>query len=142
MSKREIYTDDITGAEIESANPVKITMDGKTYTLDLGPESVSALTESFSGNGTAALAALIAPAPAPVSASRRRSTGGRARKGPDERNAAIREWVASPAGRKALGLAADAEISTRGRLPSDWADAYDAAHAARSGPESAQADVA
>jgi hypothetical protein len=135
-------TSDLTGTKHEGADvpTVKITVNGKSGTLDVtGPESealaafIAADTDETRTAARDTLRALFAaPAPAPAAPPKpaRKSGSKSGSKGASPENTAIREWAASPDGRAALGIAPDAELSSRGRLPREWADAYSAAHAA------------
>lgn len=137
--RKTIIVSDLTGAEFAAdadVSPVKITANGKSGSRDLTPDEISALTAWVTADAESlpaardALRALLAPAPAPAASKPRKSASGSKSKGADPRNAAIREWAGTPEGRAALGLAADAEISPRGRLPKEFAEKYDAAHPA------------
>lgn len=131
--RKTIIVSDLTGTEFAAdtdVKPVKITVDGKSGSRDLTPEETAALTAFAETGDASALRALLAPAPAPApAASKHRKSGSKSgSKSADPHNAAIREWAASPDGRKALGFGPEDEIPTRGRLPQAWADAYNAAH--------------
>lgn len=136
--RKTIIVSDLTGAEFAAdaeVSPVKVTVNGKSGSRDLTPDEIAALTAWVSADAESlpaardALRALLAPA-APAPAAKPRKSGKSGSKGPDARNTAIREWAATPDGRAALGLAPDAEISARGRLPKEYAEKYDAAHPA------------
>lgn len=132
-------TSDLTGNVHEGPDvpTVKITINGKSGTLDVtGPEA-DALAAFLSADEESrpaardALRALLAPAPAPAPAAKpgrkspARSSGS---KGADPRNTVIREWAGTPEGRKEIGIGPDVVISVRGRLPKEYAQAYDRTH--------------
>lgn len=133
----ERVTDDLTGREDESAKQVKVSFDGKSYTVDLSDASREALMAFLSHNGTENLIRLLAPAPAPA-ASRRAAAGTRQRtaapsgtgqiKLPDGRFVPREEymtWATSKGHRVNSG---------RGAQPKDTLNAYVAAHPAGSRP--------
>lgn len=62
MSRKEIVADDLTGADLtgQENTQVKITFDGKSATVDLSDASRAALADFVAGNGSAALARLLA----------------------------------------------------------------------------------
>ncbi|MBT2510959.1 Lsr2 family protein [Streptomyces sp. ISL-98] len=102
-----IYTDDLTGAEGEGIATHAFSLDGIKYEVDLGPDNYQKLLDAlgpFMGAG--------------------RKVGGGARRtakrgqsgGPDA--AKIREWA------KTQGI----EVSSRGRIPADLLERYQAAH--------------
>jgi hypothetical protein len=122
---------DLTGREYEGTEvpPVKFSVNGKNIALDVTQaeyDALAAFAESGDSAGLRKCLAVTAPAPA----AGKRASKGTSSKSADPRNASVREWIGTPDGRTALGLAPDAEIPTRGRLPKEWAEAYDAAHAA------------
>jgi Lsr2 protein len=122
---------DLTGREYtgDKLPPVKVNVNGKSLALDITQEEYDALAAfAESGDSTALRKCLASAAPAPAPAKRPASKSGS--KSADPRNAAVREWIGTPEGRAAVGIAADADISSRGRLPKEWAEAYDTAHAA------------
>ena len=69
--------DDVTGLTADDATKTKITVGDVSGELDLSPESLAALRELASGGGSAALAALLAPAPVAARSTRPRSGGKR-----------------------------------------------------------------
>ena len=62
MSRREIVADDLTGADLtgQDNTSVKITFDGKSASVDLSDASKAALADFVAGNGSDALARLLA----------------------------------------------------------------------------------
>lgn len=127
MSREKVIrvVSDLTGTAYEGEDfpPAKITVNGKSGERDLTPDESAAL-EVFAetGDATALRKLLAATAPAPA-----RKTGKGSGKGShagNDENTAIREWWATPAGRKATDTPADAAIPNRGRIPANVREAY------------------
>ncbi|WP_274564857.1 histone-like nucleoid-structuring protein Lsr2 [Streptomyces spiramyceticus] len=102
-----IYTDDLTGAEGEDIATHAFSLDGIKYEVDLGPDNYQKLLDAlgpFMGAGRK------------VGGSARRTAKRGQSGGPDA--AKIREWA------KTQGI----EVSSRGRIPADLLERYQAAH--------------
>lgn len=110
MATRTITIDDITEREVPTKE-VKVTVDGKTATLDLGQDSRDALVAMLSGD-VSALRALLAPRA-------RRSV-----RTPEE-SEAIRVWA------RANGFT----VNDRGRIADEVVAAYETATGADAGDE-------
>ena len=104
MSRKEITTveirDDLTGELLEKASETTFTFKGKSYTLDLGPQSLKSLEE--------ALAPFIKAAPKVESLKRAAVSP-----------AAVRTWA------EKQGLL---EPGSKGRISKEVMDAYNAKH--------------
>lgn len=129
--------DDVTGAELAESQEIKLTVGDASGTLDLGPDSIAALTALVNGEGSGLLAALLAPAGPAVrqrrgsaSASRGGSRDGK----PDPATGAtpeeIRAWATSQ------GIA----VNSRGRVPADVREKYRLAHSGSPAPAETPAD--
>ena len=119
MTRKMTVTDNLTGAVLaDDSKPVKIVFDGKTYELDLSADSTQAMTAMLAGDGTEALARLLAPVtPAVKPTGRKRSASANG-----SETAAVRTWLTETAAGKALMTEHDytPAASGRGKLP-DWA---------------------
>jgi hypothetical protein len=123
MSREQVIrvVSDLTGTAYEGAEipPVKLSVNGKSATLDLTPDEVKALESLVAEKDSGPLRKLLAPAaPAPV----RKGKGKGSHSGNDE-NTAIREWWGTPEGRKATDHG-DKPIPNRGRIPAEVREAY------------------
>lgn len=109
MAQKLTLVDDLDGTPIEDGGgTVRFSIDGANYEIDLSAANTETLTEALEKY---------------VSAGRRvRPGGGTApvagKKSDPQRLKAIREWAAENGH----------EVSSRGRIPSDVIDAYDAAN--------------
>jgi hypothetical protein len=109
MAQKLTFVDDLDGTPIEDAGgTVRFSIDGANYEIDLSAANAEKLTEALEKY---------------VSAGRRVRSGGSAapaagKKSDPQRLKAIREWAAEN-GR---------EVSSRGRIPVEVIDAYDAAN--------------
>lgn len=108
MAQKILLVDDLDGSPIEDGGgTVRFSIDGSSYEIDLSAENTAKLTD--------ALATFI-------DAGRRVRPGSGAaaavKKSDPQRLKAIRDW----AGENGY------EVSSRGRIPSEVVDAYDAAH--------------
>lgn len=132
MGMRQIAEDDLTGIEIpgDAPKPVKVTVGSKSAELYLSPASYEALTALASGDGPAALTALLVPKTEPSRRTRRAS--GTVSGTTD--TALIRAWLRdTPAGQAAL-KASGKTLSDRGRIDGDLKSAYSRAHANGAAP--------
>jgi hypothetical protein len=126
--KQTITTDDMTGAQTETAE-VKITVGDVTGTLDLSAESLAALTALVNGNGADALREILTPAKSAKS-----GTSGPSKTpvaGTNVVPSVIREWATAnkwtyPKGHANAGKSAPAT----GKLPPELISAYIAANPA------------
>jgi hypothetical protein len=103
-----IYTDDLTGAEGEDIATHAFSVDGVNYEIDLGPDNYQKLLDAlgpFMGAGRKA-----GRGGARRTAKRPGAGGSDAAK--------VREWA------KSQGI----EVNTRGRIPADLMEKYEAAH--------------
>ena len=115
MSRKEIVADDLTGANLtgQENTSVKITFDGKSASVDLSDASKAALADFVAGNGSDALARLLArSAAARPARSRSGSHSGRPADG-----AAKRVWL------RANGYP---DLAERGKFSAEMNAAYDA----------------
>jgi len=109
MAQKLTLVDDLDGTPIEDGGgTVRFSIDGANYEIDLSGANADKLTEALEKF---------------VSASRRVRASGNAapaavKKSDPQRLKAIREWAAKNGH----------EVSSRGRIPSDVIDAYDAAN--------------
>jgi hypothetical protein len=109
MAQRLSFVDDLDGSPIEDGGgTVRFSIDGANYEIDLSAENTAKLTEAlktYTDAGRRVRGGSTAPATA-------------AKKSDPQRLKVIREW----AGENGY------EVSSRGRIPSEVVDAYDAAH--------------
>jgi hypothetical protein len=109
MAQKMTLVDDLDGSPIEDGGgTVRFSIDGANYEIDLSEKNAATLTEALEKF---------------VSAGRRvrsgsSSTPTAAKKSDPQRLKAIREWAAENGH----------EVSSRGRVPADIVDAYDAAN--------------
>ncbi|MEU0213214.1 histone-like nucleoid-structuring protein Lsr2 [Streptomyces canus] len=102
-----IYTDDLTGTEGEDIATHNFSLDGVSYEVDLNPDSYQKLLD--------ALGPFVQVG---------RKAGGSSRRGGERKPAAgpdaakVREWAQSQ------GI----EVNSRGRVPRDVIEKYEAAH--------------
>jgi hypothetical protein len=123
MSRREIVVDDLTGRESDNTEPIKVTFNGKSYTLDLTVESRDALMVLFTEHKSDALAKLLGYVNAnkPGAGSGKRSGN---KSSADGDTKLIREWWGTAEGRAATETPADMTIPNRGRIPEPVQAAY------------------
>lgn len=103
-----IYTDDLTGTEGEDIATHAFSVDGVNYEIDLGPDNYQKLLDvlgPFMGAGRK------------VNGGGARRTAKRAQSGGTDA-AKVREWAQSQ------GI----EVNSRGRIPADLMEKYQAAH--------------
>ena len=119
MARREIIASDLTGSDLTGQENTsrKITVDGKSYSVDLSESELAALVTFAAGQGSDALAALLVRN-APARPARSRS-GSRTAKPAD--GAAKREWL------RANGYPT---LGERGKFTGEMNAAYDT-HTAR-----------
>ena len=135
MSRKEIVADDLTGADLTGMEntSAKITFDGKSASFDLSDASRAALADLVAGNGSAALARLLAKSDAAKPA--RARSGSRSPASGD--GAAKRNWL------RANGYP---DLAERGKFSAEMNTAYDAhmlgATAGAARPASAPASTA
>lgn len=110
MAQKLTLVDDLDGTPIEDGGgTVRFSIDGANYEIDLSAANADKLTDALEKY---------------VSAGRRVRSGGSAtpaaagKKSDPKRLKAIREWAAENGH----------EVSSRGRIPTDVIDAYDAAN--------------
>lgn len=110
MAQRILLVDDLDGSPIEDGGgTVRFSVDGSSYEIDLSAENTAKLTDALAKYVDAGRR--VRPGTSTGSASA-------AKKSDPQRLKAIREW----AGENGY------EVSSRGRVPTDVVDAYDAAH--------------
>lgn len=109
MAQKLTFVDDLDGTPIEDGGgTVRFSIDGANYEIDLSAENTAKLAEAlkkYTDAGRRVRGGSNAPATV-------------AKKSDPQRLKAIREW----AGENGY------EVSSRGRIPSEVIDAYDAAH--------------
>jgi hypothetical protein len=119
-NRRTVITadDDLTGNSVVDAQEIKITIGDASGSLDLGPDSLDALTSLVNGEGPDKLRALLAPPVIPA----KRASGKRSgsRDGNPE-TTAIRQWA----------IEHGHAVNARGRVPAEVRAAYNAAHGAK-----------
>ncbi|WP_026918405.1 histone-like nucleoid-structuring protein Lsr2 [Gordonia shandongensis] len=110
MAKKTVIqiVDDIDGAELDTYETVRWSLDGKNYEFDTSPEHA----EEFRDHVAKYVA--VSRTVAGRAGSSRRGAAGRG--GPDTR--VVREWA----------IANGYSVSDRGRIPADIVAAYQAAH--------------
>lgn len=106
--------DDVTGLTTDDATKTKITVGDISGTLDLSADSLAALRELASGNGSSALAALLAPAPITLRSTRPRSGGRRS-----EDSAPNAETGMTALEMRAWAAEHKMSVNPRGRVPKD-----------------------
>lgn len=110
MAQKILLVDDLDGSPIEDGGgTVRFSVDGSSYEIDLSAENTAKLTDALAKYVDAGRRVRPGAGSVPAAA---------AKKSDPKHLAAIREW----AGENGY------EVSTRGRIPSDVVDAYDAAH--------------
>ena len=107
MARQEIISDDLDGSP--GASPVTFSLEGRSYTIDLGPASLAKLRD--------ALAPFVAAAHPRPSAGGRARTGSRRATERDYDIADLREWAA----KKKI------KVPARGRVPRAIVEQYKAA---------------
>ncbi|MFF0017981.1 Lsr2 family protein [Streptomyces sp. NPDC005374] len=102
-----VYTDDLTGTEGEGIATHTFSLDGVSYEVDLNPDSYQKLLDALGP---------FVQVGRKTGVGSRRGGGKKAVAGPDA--VKVREWA----------LSQGIEVNSRGRVPRDVVEKYEAAH--------------